>query len=229
MNNNHITDIFFDLDHTLYDFDKNSALTFQDIFRNLDLQVSEDFMTHFKPINDYYWGKLSRNEISHEYLRIARLKDTFQKINVEVSDKQITEIAERFMDNLVKYTHIFEGAHESLNYLKNKYRLHIITNGPDRVQWAKLKNTGLDIYFETLTNSELSGVKKPNPGIFTYALHAANVSAQNSIMIGDNWEADVQGARNVGMNVIWFNVSETSNSLEDVREIKHLLELQTLL
>src|SRR5690606_12228953 len=229
MNNNHITDIFFDLDHTLYDFDKNSALTFQDIFRNLDLQVSEDFMTHFKPINDYYWEKLSRNEISHEYLRIARLKDTFQKIHVELSDQQITEIAERFMDNLVKYTHIFEGAHESLNYLKKKYRLHIITNGPDRVQWAKLQNTGLDIYFETLTNSELSGVKKPNPGIFTYALHAANVSAQNSIMIGDNWEADVQGARNVGMNVIWFNVSETSNSLEDVREIKHLLELQTLL
>lgn len=224
-----ITDLFFDLDHTLYDFEKNSELAFQEIFQKLELNGVEEFMIHFKPINDYYWDLLSRNEITHDELRIARLKDTFDKINIEVTEEQIRYIADQFIANLTRFTYVFDGTHESLEYLQSKYRLHIITNGPDHVQVTKLKNTGLEKYFETVTNSEISGVKKPNEGIFTYALNLANVKPENSVMIGDNLAADVHGALNVGMHVIWFNELKQEADVNGFKEIHHLLELKNLL
>jgi YjjG family noncanonical pyrimidine nucleotidase len=224
-----ITDLFFDLDHTLYDFEKNSELAFHEIFQKLELKGVEDFMIHFKPINDYYWDLLSRNEITHDELRISRLKDTFEKINVVVTEDQIRCIADEFIANLTRFTHVFEGTHESLEYLQSKYRLHIITNGPDHVQVTKLKNTGLEKYFETVTNSEISGVKKPNAGIFTYALNLARVKPENSVMIGDNLTADVHGALNVGMHVIWFNEANQKTEVNGFKEIRHLLELKEIL
>ena len=225
---NHITDIFFDLDHTIYDFEKNSELTFNQVFKDLNLEVSSDFMKAFKPINDYYWDKLSKKEITHDYLRIARLVDTFSAINMEVSDENIHQIADLFIENLPTYNHIFEGAHEALSYLKDKYRLHIITNGPDKVQERKLKNSNLSQYFCTITNSELAGVKKPDPEIFKYALKLANVSADKSLMIGDNLDADINGALNVGMEVIWFNELNTQNDF-NFTSVNKLIELKNIL
>lgn len=224
----HITDLFFDLDHTIYDFDKNSALTFQSVFSDLNLKGVDDFMTHFKPINDYYWEKLSRNEITHEFLRYARLKDSFNAIDVPVSEDEIHYIAEHFIENLTNHSHVFNGAYEALDYLKAKYRLHIITNGPEKVQEKKLKNTHLEPYFLTVTNSEKSGVKKPHPDIFNHALNLANVEPQKSVMIGDNLLADISGALNVGMNVIWFNEFKKQNDLQ-ITEIHQLPELINIL
>ena len=221
----HITDLFFDLDHTIYDFDKNSALTFQSVFSDLKLEGTQNFMTHFKPINDYYWEKYAREEITSDFLRYGRLKDTFDAIQVNVSDDHI---ADYFIENLTNYNHLFRDAHETLNHLKSKYRLHIITNGPEKVQEKKLKNSKLEHYFETVTNSERAGVKKPHPGIFKYALSQANADPQNSLMIGDNIKADIHGALNVGMHVIWFNEFQLENT-DNITEIHHLKQLLDLL
>ncbi|WLD23375.1 YjjG family noncanonical pyrimidine nucleotidase [Flavobacterium dauae] len=224
----HITDLFFDLDHTIYDFDKNSSLTFHAVFSDLKLEGTQDFMTHFKPINDLYWEKYAREEITHDFLRYGRLKDTFNAIELAVSDEHIYHIADYFIENLTNYNHVFQGAYETLDQLKSKYRLHIITNGPEKVQEKKLKNSKLDHYFETVTNSEKAGVKKPDPVIFQYALSQANVRPQNSLMIGDNIKADIHGALNVGMDVIWFNEFRLKNT-DNITEIHQLNQLLDLL
>lgn len=223
-----ITDIFFDLDHTIYDFEKNSELTFLQIFEDLNLDVHSDFMKQFKPINDYYWDKLTKKEITHEYLRYARLADTFKMVNMKPSDEIIYQIADLFIENLPNYNHVFEGAHETLSYLKSKYNLHIITNGPNKVQELKLKNANLNQYFCTVTNSELAGVKKPDPEIFNYALNLAKVSVEQSLMIGDNLVADINGALNVGMQVIWFDEFKSKKD-ENFTTINELIELKNIL
>lgn len=223
----HITDLFFDLDHTIYDFDKNSALTFQAIFTEMNLSGIDDFMTHFKPINDAYWERFAKEEISRDFLRYGRLKDTFTAIKVNVSDEHIYHIADSFIENLSNYNHVFNDAHETLDYLKTKYTLHIITNGPEVVQEKKMINAQLDHYFKTVTNSEKAGVKKPHPGIFNFALKEANVKPQNSLMIGDNINADVNGALNVGMQAVWFNEFKLQNTtgVVEVQQLKQLLDI----
>src|SRR5690606_18198921 len=155
---------------------------------------------------------------SHDFLRYGRLKDTFEAIDVNVSDEHIYHIADYFIENLTNYSHVFQDAYETLDQLKSKYRLHIITNGPEKVQEKKLKNSKLEHYFETVTNSEKAGVKKPHPGIFQYALSQANADPQNSLMIGDNIKADIHGALNVGMDVIWFNEFQLENA-DNITEI----------
>lgn len=225
---NHITDIFFDLDHTIYDFEKNSELTFIQIFNDLNLDVGPDFKEQFKIYNDIYWDKLSRKEITAEFLRYARLADTFTAINYKIADETIYKIADLFIEYLPNYNHVFDGAHDALSYLKEKYRLHIITNGPDKVQERKLKNANLTEYFHTITNSELAGVKKPDPAIFNYALKLANVSAENSLMIGDNLDADIQGALNAGIDVIWFDEYKSDKKYNFVT-INKLIELKNIL
>lgn len=223
----HITDLFFDLDHTIYDFDKNSALTFQAIFTEMELSGVDDFMTHFKPINDSYWERFSKEEISRDFLRYGRLKDTFDAIDVKINDDHIYYIADEFIGKLPNYNHVFDGAYETLDVLKNNYRLHIITNGPDSVQEKKLKNANLTGYFQTITNSEIAGVKKPHPGIFQHALTTANTKAKNSLMIGDNINADVHGALNVGMQAVWFNEFKLENTIgvAEVQQLNQLLEI----
>lgn len=223
----HITDLFFDLDHTIYDFDKNSALTFQAIFTEMQLSDVDDFMMHFKPINDAYWERFSREEISRDFLRYGRLKDTFDAIDVKINDDHIYYIADEFIGKLPNYNHVFDGAYETLDVLKNNYRLHIITNGPDSVQEKKLKNANLTGYFQTITNSEIAGVKKPHPRIFQHALITANTKAENSLMIGDNINADVHGALNVGMQAVWFNEFKLENTIgvAEVQQLNQLLEI----
>ena len=228
INKEHITDLFFDLDHTIYDFDKNSALTFQAIFTEMQLIGVDDFMTHFKPINDAYWERFSKEEISRDFLRYGRLKDTFDAIGVKINDDHIFYIADEFIGKLPNYNHVFDGAYETLDVLKNNYRLHIITNGPDSVQEKKLKNANLTGYFQTITNSEIAGVKKPHPGIFQHALTTANTKAKNSLMIGDNINADVHGALNVGMQAVWFNEFKLENTI-GVAEVQQLNQLLYIL
>ena len=223
-----ITDLFFDLDHTLYDFDKNAALTFANVFADLQLEKTERFMTHFRPINEKYWSLYAKGEITQDALRYGRLKDTFQVMDFLVTDEQIHHIADYFIQNLTQHHHVFEGAHETLDILQKKYRLHIITNGPEVVQQKKMKNSGLDKYFTTITNSEMAGVKKPDIRIFEYALNQAQVKADQSLMIGDSLEADVQGAIGAGLQVIWYNEFDSENLMQ-VPQVNTLPELLDLL
>ncbi|KQW97611.1 YjjG family noncanonical pyrimidine nucleotidase [Flavobacterium sp. Root420] len=227
--NTTITDVFFDLDHTLWDFDKNSEMAFDRIFKNKFPEIRiQDFIEKYAPINQACWKLYQNDQITHIELRYNRLKFSFDALNVEISDENIDEIANDYIEYLTDNNHLFDGAIEVLEYLKPKYKLHIITNGFANVQEKKINNALLSSYFNTITNSELAGVKKPNSIIFDYAVNSAKASKENSIMIGDCLEADVNGALNAGLDAIFFNEKKIE-APDNIKQINHLLELKKYL
>jgi YjjG family noncanonical pyrimidine nucleotidase len=229
MKNTDIKDVFFDLDHTLWDFDKNSELTFETIFnRNHPTIETKIFIEKYVPINQACWKLYQYDKITHEELRYNRLKHSFDAINYTISDEQIESIAKEYIQLLPENNHLFDGTFEVLDYLKHKYKLHIITNGFAEVQYKKLRNSNIGSYFQTITNSEMVGVKKPNPIIFEYALDLAKAKKESSIMIGDCLEADVQGALNAGLDAIFFNESNAQVE-QNIKQVNHLLELKKYL
>ena len=203
---NGITDIFFDLDHTLWDFQKNSALTFDFLLKKYQINIDlNKFLNIYIPINFSYW-KLYRDEkITKEFLRYNRLKSSFDKLNIRLSDDVINKIADDYVISLPVNNFLIKDTILVLDYLRNKYRLHIITNGFTEVQNKKIVNSQIKKYFHSIIDSETVGVKKPNIKIFDYALRVSGARSKNSLMIGDNLEADILGALNAGFHAIHFN------------------------
>ena len=227
--NTNITDVFFDLDHTLWDFEKNSALAFETVFKMQNLEVDMSKFLHFYvPINRQYWERYRKDQITQKELRYGRLKDTFDLIHYAISDDLVALLAAEYIYYLPKYNHLYDGTIEILDYLMPKYNLHIITNGFAEIQDNKLNNSYIMHYFKSITNSEMAGVKKPNSLIFDYALDLAKSKKENSIMIGDCIEADVQGALDAGLDAIFFNESNILVT-DNIKQINHLLELKKYL
>lgn len=227
---NEIKHIFFDLDHTLWDFEKNSALAFNKIFQELNFDIdSQQFMDIYNPINVAYWKLYERNEIDQEALRVNRLKDAFAAINFEVTSEEINAISHLFIEYLTSNNHLIDGTIELLDYLKDKYTLHIITNGFSFVQDVKLQKSNLTNYFVTITNSEVAGHKKPHKNIFQYALSVANASKNESIMVGDSIEADVLGAMNFGIKAVYFNPANDDVLHNEIIHIQKLTQLKNIL
>jgi putative hydrolase of the HAD superfamily len=226
---NNISHIFFDLDHTLWDFDKNSALTFDKIFQinNIETRLDE-FLEVYVPINFQYWKLYREDKIDKASLRYGRLNDAFNKLNIEVKRSMICKLSDDYITYLSSFNHLFDGTIEILDYLHSKYKLHIITNGFKEIQQGKLNNSNIDKYFATVTNSEMVGVKKPNPKIFKHALNVARANEENSIMIGDNYEADILGALNFGIDAICFNYHNETIG-EEVKQVDNLLQLKQYL
>lgn len=221
--------VFFDLDHTLWDFEKNSALAFEKILKKHAVKVDiAAFVALYVPINLKYWALFRDEKITQQELRHGRLKEAFAILEYKVNDELLDALSEDYIHYLPKYNYLYDGAIEILEYLKPKYSLHIITNGFHDVQEGKLRNSDIHHYFKTVTNSDLAGCKKPNPKIYEYALNAAKADKAESIMIGDCLEADVQGALNCGLDAIYFNEfrKETDSA---VLQVNHLLELKNLL
>ncbi|WP_299676840.1 YjjG family noncanonical pyrimidine nucleotidase [uncultured Dokdonia sp.] len=204
--NKEIKDVFFDLDHTLWDFDRNSGLAFAKIFDKNEIDVNlDEFLKVYSPINFQYWKWYREERVTKSQLRYGRFKKTFDALNINVADDTIDRLSEDYITHLPDHNYLFDGAIELLEYLKPKYKLHIITNGFEEVQHKKLKNSKIDSYFDTVTTSEAVGVKKPNPRIFKVALQEANATAVHSMMIGDTYEADILGAEGVNMKTICYN------------------------
>ena len=224
-----VKDIFFDLDHTLWDFDKNSMLAFKRVFKKFKITIEFDaFLKIYEPINVEYWKKYREDKVSKENLRRGRLIDSFNFFDLIYSTEKIDEIADAYIQELPFDNHLFEGAVEILDYLILKYKLHIITNGFEEVQHKKLKNSGIDHYFSTVTTSEEVGVKKPNPKVFLTALNKANSLPAQSVMIGDSLEADILGANNIGMQTIFYNY-RNENISKKIKSIDSLLEIKNYL
>lgn len=226
MRNKNIKDVFFDLDHTLWDFDKNSELAFDKIFKENHPSINtKSFVGIYAPINQACWKLYQVDKLTHDELRYKRLKDSFDALNYSISDKEINQMSVDYITYLPENNILFDGAKEVLDYLNSKYRLHIITNGFAEVQYKKLKNSGISDYFISVTNSEKAGVKKPHPKIFEFALSLANTQKERSIMIGDCIDADVKGALTFGMEAIYFNDKNVQIS-NDIIQVNHLIELK---
>jgi len=225
--------IFFDLDHTIWDFDKNAEETLQELYLvydlpGLGLHSADLFIETYTRNNHQLWADYHTGKISKQALREMRFKKTFLDLGLSPE-----VIPVQFEDDYVAIcptkTNLFEGAHETLQYLHSKYVLHLITNGFKESQDMKIKGAGIGKYFDQIIVSEDVGVNKPDPAIFQHALDVAGAEKQTSIMIGDSLEADVMGALNFGMDAIYFNPAGLPKPDEVPVQISRLNELTLLL
>ena len=201
--------IFFDLDHTLWDFERNAEETKRDMFETLKLQERgvasyEAFREKYVNINQALWALYREDKIEKDDLNFRRFYDTLCLLGI--NDRPLGQaMADGFIEGISSKTYLFPFAKEILEYLHLKYPLHIITNGFEEVQFSKLKNSGMDKYFSSVITSEEAGSKKPDPEIFHYALRKTGALAKDSIMIGDDLEVDIAGARSLGIDQIYVN------------------------
>lgn len=221
-----LTDVFFDLDHTLWDFDKNSSLAFERVFKTHNIKLNiKDFLEVYEPINLEYWRLFRNDTVTKQELRRGRLIDAFKTFKVSYSIAEIDAMAASYIDELPVDNYLFNDALDILQYLSKKYTLHIITNGFHEVQHLKLKNSGIESFFKTVTTSEEVGLKKPNPIIFETALEKALVTPEKSMMIGDSFEADILGAKAIGMQTLFYNYRKIETPENQV-VVKNLIEIK---
>ena len=229
MEKNKIDNIFFDLDHTIWDFEKNSSITFSKLLVKYKIDVNFlDFLKVYKPINFKYWKLYREEKISKEFLRHNRLKSAFDELRINVSTNLIDKISNDYIRFLPENNFLIKNSIKILDYLKTKYDLHIITNGFTDVQNKTIKNSGLKDYFINVIDSETVGVKKPNPKIFHYALNITDGVPEKSLMIGDSLEADILGSLNCGFKAIHL-IQDDEPSHKHCRIIKDLKELEKIL
>ncbi|MEO8404996.1 MAG: YjjG family noncanonical pyrimidine nucleotidase [Chitinophagaceae bacterium] len=225
--------LFFDLDHTLWDFEANARVTLQTLYDELSLleRGVHDFELFYKNYlahNDKLWERYRKGYIRQDELRVKRM--WLSLLDFKIADDDLSKkMSVLFLDLLPTRTILFPYTKEILQYLKDKgYYLHLITNGFEKTQHSKLRNSGLDIFFLEVITSEGSNSLKPNKEIFDYALKKSGAGLKESIMIGDTQEVDILGAKNAGMDQIFVNhlnvvVEEPAtyvvNSLKELEEI----------
>ncbi len=201
--------LFFDLDRTLWDFEKNSETALEILFNELDLhnylRSFRSFHTKYKKINADLWYQYSKGRITKDILRTKRFKDTLAHFEVE-SDELTVKMSDGYVNLSPYQTQLFPNTIETLQKLKdNDFELHIITNGFKEVQFIKLEKSGLLPFFDVILCSEEVGQSKPARIVFDTALDMANATIPKSVMIGDSYEADIKGAENAGMKAILFD------------------------
>ena len=220
--------IFFDLDHTLWDFDTNAYDCIKELFEEYRLQqvaVFEDFFASYEKHNKRLWAEYEAGNLRKESLRSLRFYLTMKDFGVNDHD-----LAERFglayINRCPLKTNLFPYTTALLDYLRPKYRLAIISNGFPEVQDIKLKSCGLTPYFDKVFTSEAVGYQKPRPEIFHAATTAFHAKKKHCLMIGDSWENDISGARNYGIDQVYFNPKqETREGRKATYEIASLKEL----
>jgi len=232
-NNKKYKHIFFDLDMTLWDFEKNAQEAYQDIFEkfklnHLGIASLHEFLMHYFMHNDHLWELYRNGKIEKSFLRSERFRLTLKEFGVD--DPSLAKaIGDEYVAISPMKTNLFPNAHELLSYLKPNYTLHIITNGFDEVQFPKLKHSALDHYFDQVITSEDAGCKKPDPEIFSFALRRSGAKASESLMVGDDPDVDVAGAINAGLDAILFNPKNRSINGYAFRQISDLIQLKNIL
>ncbi|PZP51995.1 MAG: noncanonical pyrimidine nucleotidase, YjjG family [Pseudopedobacter saltans] len=226
--------IFFDLDHTIWDFEANAKDSIREVFQqtNLNERGIEDFdlfFDHYSVHNTRLWDLYTKGRIKQDVLKWKRMY--LAMLDFKIADEVLAKDMDRqFLTILPTKSKVFPYTFEILDYLLEKnYRLHLITNGFDAIQAGKLKSSQLEKYFENVVTSEGSGSLKPKAEIFEYALNAAKAKRQSSIMIGDNQDADIAGANNVEIDTVWVNHIDAKQIIPSKYTITSLDQLEGIL
>lgn len=224
--------IFFDLDHTLWDFTTNSRATLAELHADLNLEAegipdAQQLIAAYEEVNRDVWGQYEKGHIPKEVMRVLRFRTTLQRFGV--TRGRLPEImSHEYLDRSPRRTVLFPGVPELLRDLQGRYRLHIITNGFHEVQQVKMKCSGLEVFFQEVISSERAGASKPSPTIFAHALKRSGAIASNSLMVGDNVISDMLGARQAGMDHAHFTAETEPDPLATYR-VQHMEELRPLL
>ncbi len=225
--------LFFDLDHTLWDFDVNAKETLIEVYTFFELEAKGiypfiDFYKHYLHHNEILWDRYHKGFITSDELKWKRMWRTMLEFKMG-SEQLAREMGVHFLERLPTKKLLFPHTIEILNYLTAKgYTLHLITNGFEKTQWSKINNSGLSSYFTHMITSEASNSLKPKKEIFEYALNKAGANLHESIMLGDNLNADIQGAINAGMDCVFVNYFKTSTDVKPTYIIHHLKELEQI-
>jgi putative hydrolase of the HAD superfamily len=224
--------LFFDLDLTLWDFERNSTEAIHELFEELNIvnlyNISpEVFIPVYRHYNDILWEKYRLGKVEKEQLRVQRFSQTLEHFGID-DLKLANQIGDGYIEKSPKKTYLFPHALEVLQYLSEKYKLHIITNGFQEVQFIKLENSGIGKFFDQVITSESAGCKKPDRKIFHYSLYRAKAKTKQSIMIGDHLDIDIVGARNAGMDQIYFNPKKLVHKEQITFEIDCLSKLKEI-
>ena len=220
--------LFFDLDHTLWDFDYNSSETLTELWSqfeldHLDIELDQ-FLIRFKEINEAMWEKLNVGKISKDEIRHERFPTVLKAFNV-VDNTLASKIAAEYIDICPTKPHLIDGAKELLNNIQDRYELHIITNGFDEIQETKLNSGGIKHFFKHIITSGTTGYKKPDRQIFDHALNLAGADLESSLMIGDNPISDIQGAHLIGLDQVFYNPNKLMCPVSPTLEITSMREL----
>jgi len=225
--------LFFDLDHTLWDFDLNAKSTLEDLYEEFGMAKTvtpyfDDFYQKYLYHNETLWNKYHKGLITAEDLKWKRMWRTLLEFKIG-HEAMARELSQRFLEILPTKKGLFPYTIEILEYLKNKgYHLHLITNGFEQTQWNKLRTSGLDPYFGEVVTSESSNSVKPQKEIFDFALHKTGAGLSESIMIGDNPDADILGAINAGMDSVFVNHLRIDIQQKPTYAVHHLSELENI-
>lgn len=227
--------VFFDLDHTLWDFETNSKETLFDLYHELGLQSAgipefQHFHSTYHHHNTIFWDRFRKGYITREELRWKRMWRTL--LDYKLANETLARtLSERYLEILPTKKNLFHDTIEILDYLKGKgYPMHLITNGFEKTQHAKIKNSGIEPYFTHIITSEAAGIMKPHVAIFEYAVKVAGTTAEHAIMIGDTLDADIEGGNNAGMDTVYFNPAEpATGNIVPTYVINSLSELKKIL
>ncbi len=226
--------LFFDLDHTLWDFETNSKLTLLELYKlhNLYESISPDFDAfhqRYSYHNKILWDKYNHGKIRQEDLRWKRMYLAMIDFK-NGSESLARQLSSEYLKLLPVKSQLFPGTIEVLDYLlEKKYQMHLITNGFEDIQYGKLKSSNIEKYFNQVVTSEKAMSLKPHAEIFNYALNAAKATVNESIMIGDNLDADIAGAMNVQMDTIFVNHINETTTLKPTFIITDLFQLKNIL
>lgn len=225
--------LFFDLDHTLWDFEANAKLTLEELYATLDLPSYgvHDFNAFYERYtyhNTRLWERYRKGFIKRDDLRWKRMWHTL--LDFKIGNEKLARTMDvLFLDKLPTRTLLFPGAIEVLNYLQNKdYKLHLITNGFETVQHNKLKYSGLTDFFRFVITSEGSNSLKPHKAIFDFALQKTGANIKESIMLGDDIDVDIIGARNIGMDQVYINHKKEEPPFTPTYTVTSLKELEEI-
>jgi putative hydrolase of the HAD superfamily len=227
--------LFFDLDHTLWDFEANSRQTLAGLYESLHLEEKgvDDFDLFHKNYlihNDRLWERYRNGQIKADELRWKRMWLTL--LDFKIGDEPLAkEMGVLFLDSLPSRKLLFPYTLEILGYLKEKgYWMHLITNGFEKTQHSKLFHSGLSAYFTEVITSEGSNSLKPHKDIFEYAFLRTGAQKKESIMLGDSIEIDIQGAINAGIDQVYVNHlgKEPDPSIRPTYTVHSLKELENI-
>ena len=223
--------IFFDLDHTLWDFEKNSEETIEEIYNKLDLQSriksAHELYKSFEKANRWVWDQYHKDLLGKEAFRSLRFDLALSEHNIK-DEKLSLILSELYLKICPTKPHLIPDSVNVLTILKEKYILHLISNGFEEITMQKVETTLLQKFFQTITTPSQSGYKKPHKQMFEFAINAAGCIAGESIMIGDDLEADVLGAKRFGMDCIYFNPCQVMHQEDVTYEIKSINELLSI-
>ncbi len=219
------THIFFDLDRTLWDYDQNLEDSLNELFdEHIGARVQADaaaFRRAFHFENTRLWQDFTANKIDKAYLREHRFHFTIQRLGIE--DKPLALLIEdAYMEKTPAKRKLLPGVHETLTYLKAKYSLHIITNGFEDAQHFKLRNSGIHHYFTEIITSDSAGATKPNLEIYRHSEIKTGALPQQCLMVGDDWQNDVQGAIDAGWQALHYNPKAKEPMVLTISELSSL-------